>query len=173
MSNVNNTFQRMSNLFLPSQENAKDCGGACEISISVALFFISLVTSLALRWWEKTNVPLLWPEHLRSMIVCETVYFCSSGEPDFLMDYRQWIYSIRDSTENLVLPSQTCFLCSSRELHERLAAIKLRVRVPPAGDGLTLHGIWDCSTFAFAELVLSDRHRHWLFLLFSYKASAG
>uniref|UniRef100_A0A8B9RKD9 Voltage-dependent calcium channel subunit alpha-2/delta-4-like n=1 Tax=Astyanax mexicanus TaxID=7994 RepID=A0A8B9RKD9_ASTMX len=30
-------------------ENAKDCGGACEISISVALFFLSLVTSLALR----------------------------------------------------------------------------------------------------------------------------
>uniref|UniRef100_A0AAR2IPY1 VWFA domain-containing protein n=1 Tax=Pygocentrus nattereri TaxID=42514 RepID=A0AAR2IPY1_PYGNA len=30
-------------------ENAKDCGGACEISISVALFFISLVTSLTLR----------------------------------------------------------------------------------------------------------------------------
>ncbi|XP_062856817.1 voltage-dependent calcium channel subunit alpha-2/delta-4 [Trichomycterus rosablanca] len=29
-------------------ENAKDCGGACEISISVALFFISLVISLAL-----------------------------------------------------------------------------------------------------------------------------
>ncbi|XP_048113421.1 voltage-dependent calcium channel subunit alpha-2/delta-4 isoform X1 [Alosa alosa] len=30
-------------------ENAKDCGGACEISISVALLFVSLVTSLALR----------------------------------------------------------------------------------------------------------------------------
>ncbi|XP_026802260.3 voltage-dependent calcium channel subunit alpha-2/delta-4 [Pangasianodon hypophthalmus] len=30
-------------------ENAKDCGGACEISISVALFLISLVTSLTLR----------------------------------------------------------------------------------------------------------------------------
>ncbi|KAK3536012.1 hypothetical protein QTP70_024504 [Hemibagrus guttatus] len=30
-------------------ENAKDCGGACEMSISVALFFISLVTSLTLR----------------------------------------------------------------------------------------------------------------------------
>ncbi|XP_066504624.1 voltage-dependent calcium channel subunit alpha-2/delta-4-like [Hoplias malabaricus] len=30
-------------------ENAKDCGGACEISISVALFFMSLVTSLGLR----------------------------------------------------------------------------------------------------------------------------
>ncbi|KAL2093909.1 hypothetical protein ACEWY4_011221 [Coilia grayii] len=30
-------------------ENAKDCGGACEISVSVALLFVSLVTSLALR----------------------------------------------------------------------------------------------------------------------------
>ncbi|XP_063052079.1 voltage-dependent calcium channel subunit alpha-2/delta-4 [Engraulis encrasicolus] len=30
-------------------ENAKDCGGACEISISIALLLASLVTSLALR----------------------------------------------------------------------------------------------------------------------------
>ncbi|XP_076877755.1 voltage-dependent calcium channel subunit alpha-2/delta-4 isoform X2 [Brachyhypopomus gauderio] len=30
-------------------ENAKDCGGACETSISVSLFFLSLVTSLTLQ----------------------------------------------------------------------------------------------------------------------------
>uniref|UniRef100_A0A4W4GYG1 Voltage-dependent calcium channel alpha-2/delta subunit conserved region domain-containing protein n=1 Tax=Electrophorus electricus TaxID=8005 RepID=A0A4W4GYG1_ELEEL len=30
-------------------ENAEDCGGACEISLSVALLFLSLVTSLTLQ----------------------------------------------------------------------------------------------------------------------------
>eukprot|EP00063_Salmo_salar_P050569 XP_014025404.1 PREDICTED: voltage-dependent calcium channel subunit alpha-2/delta-4-like [Salmo salar] len=33
------------------KENAKDCGGASEISLSVALFLTSLATSLALRRW--------------------------------------------------------------------------------------------------------------------------
>nr|XP_046208449.1 voltage-dependent calcium channel subunit alpha-2/delta-4-like isoform X1 [Oncorhynchus gorbuscha] len=33
------------------KENAKDCGGASEISLSVALFLASLATSLALRRW--------------------------------------------------------------------------------------------------------------------------
>ncbi|KAL0968117.1 hypothetical protein UPYG_G00262610 [Umbra pygmaea] len=33
------------------KENAKDCGGASEISLSMALFLVSLVTSLALRQW--------------------------------------------------------------------------------------------------------------------------
>ncbi|XP_055778307.1 voltage-dependent calcium channel subunit alpha-2/delta-4-like isoform X2 [Salvelinus fontinalis] len=34
------------------KENAKDCGGASEISLSVALFLASLATSLALRRWN-------------------------------------------------------------------------------------------------------------------------
>ncbi|CAB1331552.1 unnamed protein product [Coregonus sp. 'balchen'] len=33
------------------KENAKDCGGASEISLSKALFLASLATSLALRRW--------------------------------------------------------------------------------------------------------------------------
>lgn len=37
-------------VYLFLQENAKDCGGACGIAVSLTLYFICLGTSLALRW---------------------------------------------------------------------------------------------------------------------------